>query len=254
MLLRNLKKDREDIRLLSRWQAVGFTAYVNVLLFALLDLSPKYSLPSYRLEPASASDVAAGYLALNFLILYAVGLATLTPPARLKSWWRQSVQDVRFYWSEDGPPWPWMIVSAGAALILFVLEAIVSTKFIPFSNWSIHGVAGRLAVLLVFAVRDVLFLQWCALKGFQRPVLKSMLFLSLYYITVLTIAGFFFRSSLAWFTPSGAFGDPDLATPTSTLVGVVLQIGVSVYLLIAIRHRLSPSTAASAPTTAIPAS
>ncbi len=254
MLLRNLKKDREDIRLLSRWQAVGFTAYVNVLLFALLDLSPKYSLPSYRLEPASASDVAAGYLALNFLILYAVGLATLTPPARLKSWWRQSVQDVRFYWSEDGPPWPWMIVSAGAALILFVLEAIVSTKFIPFSNWSIHAVAGRLAVLLVFAVRDVLFLQWCALKGFQRPVLKGMLFLSLYYITVLTIAGFFFRSSLAWFTPSGAFGDPDLATPASTLVGVVLQIGVSVYLLIAIRHRLSPSTAASAPTTAIPAS
>jgi len=43
-------------------------------------------------------------------------------------------------------------------------------------------------------------------------------------------------------------------TPTSTLVGVVLQIGVSVYLLIAIRHRLSPSIAASAPTTAIPAS
>lgn len=248
MLVRNLKKDREDIRLLSRWQAIGFTAYVNVLVFALLDLSPKYSLPSYKLEPASATDVAAGYLALNFAILYAVGLASLTPPVRLKSWWRQSAQDLRFYWSEDGPPWPWMIVAAGAALLLFVLEAILSTKFIPFRDWPLPAVAGRLAVLLVFAVRDVLFLQWGALKWIQRPVVKGMFFLLLYYITVFTIAGFFFRSSLAWFTPMGAFGDTDLAMPSSILVGVVLQIAVSVFLLITIRQRLTPHVLAPTPT------
>jgi len=34
--------------------------------------------------------------------------------------------------------------------------------------------------VLVFAVRDVLFLQWCVVKGFQNPVVKGMLFLFLY--------------------------------------------------------------------------
>ena len=254
MLVRNLKKDREDIRLLSRWQAVVFTAYVNVFVFALLDLRAMYSTSSNRIETASAADVSSGYLALNFLILYAVGLATLTPPARLKTWLRQSVQDVRFYWSEDGPPWPWMAASAVAAFLLFVLEAAVSTKFIPFPDWSIPALAGYLFVLLVFAVRDVLFLQWCAVKAFQRPVVIGALFLTLYYITAFTIAAFFFHSGLAWFTPFGVFVDAELAAPLSILVGVALQIAVSAYLLIAIRQRLTPSPAPSPTTAAAPGS
>src|SRR5260370_24309718 len=170
MLVRNLKRVREAIGLVSCWQAVVFTAYVNVFVFALLDLRAMYSTSSNRIETASAADVSSGYLALNFLILYAVGLATLTPPARLKTWLRQSVQGVRFYWSEDGPPWPWMAASAIAAFLLFVLEAAVSAKFIPFPDWSIPTVAGHLFVSMFFAVPYVLFLQWCAVQPFQRPV------------------------------------------------------------------------------------
>jgi hypothetical protein len=254
MLVRNLKKDREDIRLLSRWQAIAFTAYVNVLVFALLDLRPMYSASTYHIEPISASDVALGYLALNFLILYAVGFATLTPPARLKSWWRRSAQDFSFYWSDDGPPWPWMAASAVAAFLLFVLEASVSTRFIPFSQWSVPALAGHLFVLLVFAVRDILFLQWCAVKGFQRPVLKGTLFLALYYFTAFIIAGFFLHKSLAWFTPVGAFGDSEIASPIATLVGVILQIAASIFLLRAIHQRLRPPALATAVTAAVPGS
>jgi len=251
MLVRNLKKDREDIRLLSRWEAVLFTAYVNVLVFALLDLRPMYSNYSNRMETASTVEVSTGYLALNFLIFYAVGLATLTPPARLKTWLRQSVQDVRFYWSEDGPPWPWMAASALVALLLFVLEAAVSTKFIPFSNWSIPTVAGQLFVLLAFAVRDVLFLQWCAVKGFQRPVVKGMLFLTLYYVTAFTITGIFFPSSPGLLTPLGAFSDTLLGPSFSTIIGLLLQIAVSAVLLFAIRQRLTiPVSSSAAPATA----
>ena len=249
MLVRNLKKDREDIRLLSRWQAVLFTAYVNVLVFALLDLRPMYSTYSNRIETASPADISPGFLALNLVILYAVGFATLTPPARLKTWLRQSAQDARYYWSDDGPPWPWMAASAIAAFLLFVLEAAVSAKFIPFSNWSIPMVAGQLFVLLVFAVRDVLFMQWCAVKGFQRPVIKGVLFLTLYYATAFTITGFFFRSSPGLLTPLGAFSDPLLGPSYSTIIGVLLQIAVSAVLLNAIRQRLAipvPSSAASA--------
>src|SRR5260370_9036491 len=83
MLVRNLKKDREDIRLLSRWQAVVFTAYVNVFVFALLDLRAMYSTSSNRIETPSAPDFSSVSLALNFLIIYAVALATLPPPPPL---------------------------------------------------------------------------------------------------------------------------------------------------------------------------
>lgn len=237
MLSRNLKKDQEDIRLLSRWQAVGFTVYVNVLVFALLDPSPRYAG-----DRVAASDVAAGYLGLNFLILYAVGLATLTPAPRLKSWWRRSAQDLRSYWSADGLPWPWMVASASAAFLLFVLEAVTSRKFIPFSDWPILTVAGCLGVLLVFAVRDVLFLQWFALRGIQRPVTKGALLLLLYYFTAATLAALFFHGGSAWLTPIGAFvRDPELGiTPIAIATGIVLQIAAIVCLLLAIRARLTP--------------
>jgi len=239
MLVRNLKKDREDIRLLSRWQAVALTAYLNVLVFALLDLRPLNS-------PVSASDVALGYLGLNFLILYAVGIATLTPPARLKSWCRIPPSSAQFYWSEDGPPSTWMGASAVAAFLFFLLEAVVARHFIPFSQWPVRAVAAHLFVLLVFAARDVLFLQWCAWKGFQSPVVKGSLFLMLYYCTAATIAGLFYHPALAWFTPIGAFADSEVASPLSITFGILLQIAVSIYLVFTIRHRLAPSLWASA--------
>lgn len=240
MLVRNLKKDREDIRLLSRWQAVGLTAYLNVFVFALLDLRPSY-------PPVSATDVAFGYLGLNFLILYTVGLATLTPPGRLKAWCHFPASSTQFYWSEDGPPSTWMAASAVAAFLFFLLEAVVSRHFIPFSQWPVRAVAGYLFVLLVFAVRDVLFLQWCVLKGFQSPIVKGMLFLFLYYATAFTIAGLFFHPAIAWLTPIGAFVGAKIATPVSIAIGILLQIAASMYLVFTIRQRLSPSLTASAP-------
>ena len=250
ILLRNLKKDREDIRLLSRWQVVGFTVYLNLLLFALLDLRTIHSKSSNPADP-SASDIGFAYLGLNFLILYAVGLASLTTPARLRSGWVRASSSAAFYWSEDGLPWPWMAASAIAAFLLFVLEALVARPFIPFSEWSVGGLAAGLFVLLVFAVRDVLFLQWCALRGFRSPAVKGMLFLLLYYITALAVTGFFFHSGIAWFTPLGAFGDPELGAPTSVFIGVVLQLAVSVYLSIAIRQRLAPSPSTPAASNAL---
>ena len=244
MLLRNLKKDREDIRLLSRWQIVGLTVYLNLLLFALLDLR---TIPSNSSQSASLSDIAFGYIGLNFLILWVVGLASLTPPARLRSGWVRSSSSAAFHWSEDGLPWPWMAASALAAFLVFLLEAVVARHFIPFSEWPLGRLVAGLLVLLVFAVRDVLFLQWCVVKGFRSPVVKGILFLFLYYITVftlvvtaVTIETPSFRSALVWFTPLGAFGNLGPNPPLSVVAGVVLQIAITVYLVIAIRRRLAP--------------
>jgi hypothetical protein len=246
MIVRNLKKDPEDIRLLSRWQAVGFAAYVNVLVFALLDL--RHPVPyAPNIAPANAADIAAGYLGLNFLILYAVGIATLTPLARLKTWWRKASGNARSILSDDGPPWPWMAASAGVALLLFVLEAAASTSYIRFSDWPLTSLAGRLFIVLVFATRDILFLQWCVTRNFKRPVAAGMLYLSLYYFAASIVAGFLYKPAFVWFTPVGAFGNAEFAIPTHMIAGIVLQIGACLFLLIAIREHLAPPAPASVP-------
>jgi hypothetical protein len=129
------------------------------------------------------------------------------------------------------------------------LEAAVSTRYIPLTNWSVSMLVGRLFILLVFAIRDILFLQWCTTKGFKRPVATGLFFLALYYFTVSMVSGFLFQQSLGWFTPLGAFDNAELISPFSILAGVGLQIYASVFLLQAIRRHLSPPPPAALPAT-----
>lgn len=249
IVLRNLKKDREDIRLLSRWQATGLTVYINLLVFALLDLGVHISSQTGRPIPLDPEDIAGGYLGLNFVVLYAIGLGSLTPPARLKSWWRQSVKDLHFYLSEDGLPWVWMAISGLAAFFIFVMEAANSQRFIPVSKWSIPRLAAGLFILLLFAVRDILFLQWCTVKEFRRPVVTGLFFLALYYFACSTLAAFFSKSVLWAGTPIAAFGIAIESAPgvsnNVVLFGVLLQIFLVALLLYAIHRLLGPAELAA---------
>jgi hypothetical protein len=94
MLVRNLKRSYQEIRPLSRWQAVACAAFLNFLMFAIL----RPALDSASLSGAlsdgppswftSAKAVAAFAVGMNGLILFLMGLATLTPQERLKIWRR----------------------------------------------------------------------------------------------------------------------------------------------------------------------
>jgi len=239
VLVRNLKKDLEDIRLLSRWQGIGFVAYVNVLGFALFDLRAAI-LGNGSNIPSIVSGVTIGYLVLNFLILYLVGLGMLTPRERLKAWSRRSSHSPQPYWSENGPPWPWMAASAGAAFLVFALEAVASSRIIPLAQWSIPAVP--LLVLLSYAARDIMFLQWCILTRMKRPIMSGILLLLLYYVTVVTLLvmlggnGWLQEHGGVTLTPVGAFAGMDLG---ASFFGALMNIAVSILLLRAIQRRLA---------------
>jgi hypothetical protein len=238
VLVRNLKKDLEDIRPLSRWQGIGFAAYVNLLVFAFLDMRAVLHDADGDVQSA-ASGVTIGYLVLNFLILYAVGLAMLTPRERLKEWSRRSSHSLQRYWSENGPPWPWMAASAGAAFLAFALETVASSRIIPLAKWPIPAVP--LFVLLSYAVRDILFLQWCTLTRMKRPIMSGILLLFLYYVSVAAILSMPTRSEwiqecAATLTPLLALFEMDLG---ASLIGALVNIAVSILLLSAIQRRLA---------------
>lgn len=255
MLVRNLKKDREQVRLLSRWQAVGFVAFLNLLYYAFLD-PQMLAQPIYSRSAISPRDVSNLAIVLNGVLLVLIGLATLAPQERLKVWWRRRMAGQDKYLSPDGLPWPWLAIAAVIAYAMLAAEAAGMRGAMPLSAWQLGNAAIQMLAFLVFITRDILFLQWCNLTHMKRPVFKGFLYLCLYYAAAGIIgavvgtvseaaAGFIFGltmpfTALAWKSLAPA-DVPGL------YLGLVLQAGVAVFLLRPISRRLSRMPIVPAP-------
>jgi hypothetical protein len=251
MLVRNLKRDYQEIRPLSRWQAVGCVAFLNFLIYALLRPSPAFG-QSWNVDASpglftDAKVVAAFAVAMNGLILFLMGLATLTPQERLKVWRRKRVAGEAAVFADDGLPWPWLGISALVAYALMVWGLVAWNHTLPLGMGTLQTAAVQLLLVLVFVTRDVLFLQWCMLTRLRQPVVKGVLYLGLYYAAAAVLAGIGSVSSeaighwvLALLTPVQAFDSHvnGLAFPTATYVGLALQTGAIGVVLMAISSRL----------------
>jgi hypothetical protein len=242
MTLRNLKRDYGDIRLLSRWQAVGCAAFLDVTVFALF------------YPPAvayiGADDFITIIVFVNAIVLYAAGLATLTPAEHLRVWYRNRLQGNSSLFADAGLPWPWLVLSAVVACAFLLLNMYVwQPRFRFDSAWFQLGAIQSL-VFCVFIVRDILFIQWCKLTRLRAPVIKGFLYIFLYYLGVWIISLVANASSpgssqgvLNVLTPFGAL---DLRVTNmwagSLLFDVILQLATVAFILWMIGRRLTPHT------------
>jgi hypothetical protein len=246
MLVRNLKRDYSEIRPLSRWQAIGCAASLNFMFYALLNTSGATEVKS--------SEVATFMVGLNVGILFAIGLATLAPPERLRVWWRSRAAGSGNLFSEDGLPWPWLALSALVSYLLLVWGLLAWKPSLDFSSSSLLTAALQMLVALIFITRDILFLQWCTLTRLRPPVVKGFLFLCLYYLAAAVTVGISAVSgenstiaALNLLTPVGVF-DPRSGWDhsTSLYTGIALQAGLIAIILVAITNRLGrPSLVAA---------
>jgi hypothetical protein len=241
MLVRNLKRDYSEIRPLSRWQAVGCAAFLNFAFYALLKFGP-------GLGSGTDSQVLATFMvSINGAILFAVGLATLTPQERLKVWWRQREAGTTSLFSEDGLPWPWLVLSAVVAYGLMVWGLLAWRSSMDFHTRSLGMAAAQLVVVLVFITRDILFIQWCTLTRMRQPVLKGFFLLCLYYVAAVVVIAISSISgeasaltALSILTPVGAF-DPRIEWmhfSAGVYEGLALQAGLIGVIVVGITHRL----------------
>jgi hypothetical protein len=249
MLIRNLKRDYPEIRPLSRWQAVGCAAFLNFLIYALLspgEIVDSFNGMKHQGQFPDAHSVALFAVAINGLILFLMGLATLTPQERLKVWRNQSAGATAVF-ADDGLPWPWLAISAGVAYVLMIWGLLAWDHTLPLDAGTLQASAIRLLLVLVFVTRDVLYLQWCMLTRLRQPVVKGVLFLCLYYSAAGVLSGLASVSSedsarwvLALLTPGQVFDSNihGMAFPPATYVGLVLQTGLIVVLVMAIISRL----------------
>jgi hypothetical protein len=184
----------------------------------------------------------------NGALLFVMGMATLTTRERLRVWWQKRAAGAATMFSEDGLAWPWLALSAGTAYALLVWGALAWDHALPVETRSLAIAAGQLLVLLVFITRDVLFLQWCKLTRMSRPVLKGLLYLSLYYATTAVLAALFNRISdraaldvMFLLTPLGAVtaGADGARYPVTLYIGVALQVGLIATIVAAIGVKMS---------------
>jgi hypothetical protein len=257
MLTRNLKKDREQIRCLSRWQAVGFGAFLNILFYAFLDPKQLAAKPGTGL--VAPEDIARFTIALNGIILFAVGLATLTPAERLKVWWRRRATGEETYFSQSGLPWPWLAATALVAYALLLAEAVGLRGSIALDRWQLGPAALGLFAVLSFVTWNTLFLQWCNLTHMKRPLVKGVLYLCLYYISVsiiggVTSVGSESRARLIFelFTPFAVFRSegPALGSRPGPYICLAIQLLLILGILKVIADRLNRPAAATTPSAA----
>lgn len=237
MLLRTLTKDYDQMRPLSLWQAVGCAAFLNFTLYAL-----------YAPRDLTTWDPFIKFMvAINGIILFAMGLAMLTSYERLKVWWRTRAQTPRALFAEDGPQWPWLALSAAVGYGLLIWGLFAWKNTLGFEAGALKASLVEFAIVLIFITRDITFIQWCRLTRMRAPVLKGVLFAGLYYVAAIVLSAVFSvyseaggRNAYALLTPVGAFetGPFNPHFPVAVFVGMGIQLAVIVFLETAIMARL----------------
>jgi hypothetical protein len=239
-ILQNLKKDRADVRLISNLKALGFAIYANVLLIGFL--SPSYV--SQLTRAFAIENAAIAFLLLNMALIYAVGLATLAPAERLKTWYRRFQTRNIAMFSNDALPVLWLLLTAAVSYTTYLYITNNSSEIAPAEAWNIGRVAFGLALILAFAVRDVLFLQLCLVSRMKNAFAKGAGLIILYYVAVF-IASHWWTSpavrvlplELRAFTPASAFETYAIGAPE--LIALSLQALIILWFLILIIRRLS---------------
>jgi hypothetical protein len=247
-IIRNLKKEREEIQLLTRTQALMLIAFMNLLFLGLFDRSFHWPYQNAR-NPFTVTTV---FIFMNQALLYIVGAATLTPAERLKVWYRDFKGSAASYLAETGLPWPWMVIAGGIAFIGVALIGVISQSadnhFDP--GWSALAVA----LVLTFAVRDILFLQWCLLTRMKSPIGKGIGLIWLYYFAATVVSSVFVpyanrgpNSGLFFLTPVGVFaGEGKLESVIAELIFQICLAGVILYLINQRLTQMQANTVASA--------
>ena len=235
MLVRNLKKDVNEMRLLSHWQAVGCCAFLNFVLYAVLDPTRGNPFPS-------APDFVSFMVLINGIIFFFLGVAMLSTSERIDP---ESLLSARAFFSGNGLQWPWLIISAAVSYLLLIWGLYMWKDQIGFDGHLIAWGAVCMLIVLVFIIRDVLFIQWCKLTRLRSPLVKGVLFLGLYYVgaavlySVMDVTSHSAATGFAYvMTPAAAFTFASALVPVSAIVGIVVQVMATAFMISAIRTRV----------------
>jgi hypothetical protein len=137
------------------------------------------------------------------------------------------------------------MISAVVSYLLLIWGLYMWKGQIGFDGHLMAWGAVSMLIVLVFIIRDVLFIQWCKLTRLRSPLVKGVLFLGLYYVgaavlySVMDVTSHTAASGLAHvLTPIASFTYNSALVPASVLAGIVIQVMATAFLISAIRGRV----------------
>ncbi len=246
IVVRNIKRELEDVQPFSRTLAVGFSVYVNFLMFAFFVPMDRDALNrvgyGYGVGISKATDFTALVVGVNLFLLYMVGLTTIVNRERLKVWSRRA-QGVASWFHPDAPQWPWQSMAAAAFYLFLWAYALPARTEPDMQHWPLGMAALNLGTALVFAVRDTLFIQYCHLTRVKNATTKGVLWLALYYCAVAIMIGSLAGATTSWplvnlLTPGRIFDPWKTDWLGSAWLGLLVQGTVCGVLLYFIHERL----------------
>jgi len=238
-IVRNIKKDRGEVRIFSNLQALGFAIFANIVLIGML--SPTNI--SAIAHDYAISNAGVDFLVMNTVLLYAVGLTTLAAAERLQVWCRRLRNRWTAVFSTDAPPLLWLTLAAVVGFATYAFIAYSSSEIGALEDWHLDRIALGLATILVYVARDVLFLQWCLATRMRYPLAKGVGLISIYYASALLFSHFWnspaipqLPIALREFTPASAFERYDYGDPE--WIGMAMQLALAIVFVLLTLRRL----------------
>ena len=176
-LSRNIKRDPNQYELYSPLQSFGLIAFVNLVLLAFVNW-----------RSANLMDVQAALLAINGIVVGAIGLAQLRNRDRTRRILRAQ-PNAEASWINLSWPAPFLIIAAVGASVVVSVSAGLARD--PLTEWSTAFNIFRSVFFAAWIVRDTQFLQWMMLHRGKRPLFRGMLYLTAFYACVWVVLSAF---------------------------------------------------------------
>ena len=176
-LVRNIKRDPENLDLYSPEQSIGFLCYLNLLVLAFY--TPREWLAQQGAPVAAQrTTVFLLFLGLNVALLYFLGMTLL----RSREQSRRRVYEL----AVSGPGWRQAVWPAGYVVVAAAcVTLLICTRYTlasPLRGALDVGIAGfQAAFLLVAVLRDLLYFQWMKLRRSRYPLVMAVVFLGVFY-------------------------------------------------------------------------
>jgi hypothetical protein len=192
-LVRNIKRDPNYYEIYSPVQALAFALFLNLLFVAFM-----------QWRVATPVDSQAFLLTLNTGVFSCLGLAAIRNRERMR----------RILRAGEGPATSWlaamwpgpMIIAGTLAAGLLIVIGVAQGRDARL-DWSANLALLRSLFFVAWIVRDLQFLQWMTLRRGKHPLVIGVIFLTIFYLCVLTVM-----------SPLNLFSDPARVPFSSFLV------------------------------------
>ena len=192
-IVRNLKRDPSVYELYSPAQAFGFAMFLELLIIGFFNWKSPAGEPiifnnqGIGFKPLPPLDIEKGLMSASFWVFVLLGLVLLRNRERVRRRIRALGESAASLWAAF---WPAPYLLLGVIVVgIGILELIRTYRNPAPDEWNWGLAALNIGFLALWVARDLLYLQWMALRRTRRPLVAALLYLIVFYICTIVILG-----------------------------------------------------------------